>query len=108
VLIEQVHLAYDGSILFDDLNLTLRAGKWTCLLGASGVGKSTLLKLISGLAPSNSKREQFRGSITVDDKQPLLGQIAYMAQTDLLLPWFSALDNALLGAKLRGSISKTL
>jgi len=48
------------------------------------------------------------GNIVADNKQPLSHHIAYMAQTDLLLPWFSALDNALLGARLRGSISTAL
>lgn len=97
IRLQDIHLAYDNSVLFQDLNLTLAPGKWTCLLGPSGVGKSTLLKLISGLIP------QFQGHIHCDAKD-----VAYMAQTDLLLPWFSALDNALLGARLRGSISKAL
>jgi len=61
ILLQQVHLAYKGSILFENLNLTLRSGKWTCLLGPSGVGKSTLLKLAAGLIPSDSKHEKWGG-----------------------------------------------
>ena len=44
-------LAYGGVPLFDNLRFRLDAGRWTCLLGPSGVGKTTLLRLIAGLAP---------------------------------------------------------
>ena len=36
------------------------------------------------------------------DSRPVAGRVAYMAQSDLLLPWASALDNVLLGPRLRG------
>jgi putative hydroxymethylpyrimidine transport system ATP-binding protein len=108
ISLQHIHLSYGKDVLFDDLNLTLAAGKWTCLLGPSGVGKSTLLKLISGLIPSNMPQERYHGHVHSDHERPLAEHVAYMAQTDLLLPWFSALDNALLGAKLRGSVSDDL
>ena len=82
--------------LFEDLSLTLPGATWTCLLGPSGVGKTTILRLLAGLAqPSRDTR------IESSDNQYLAGRIAYMAQQDLLLPWLSALDNVLLGARLR-------
>jgi putative hydroxymethylpyrimidine transport system ATP-binding protein len=106
--LQQVNLAFDKQVLFKDLNLTFNAGKWTCLLGPSGVGKSTLLKLISQLLPNNSKQQTFSGKINSNLPQALTDEIAYMAQADLLLPWFSAFDNALLGARLRGKPSEIL
>jgi putative hydroxymethylpyrimidine transport system ATP-binding protein len=94
-----VHAAgfdFGGAPLFEAPDLDLAAGSWTCLLGPSGVGKSTLLRLIAGLV------EPWPGSaITCSDRAPLEGRVAYMAQQDLLLPWLSALDNVLLGARLR-------
>ncbi len=93
IALKQLHLKFDDAVLFTNLNVTLTAGKCTCLLGPSGVGKSTLLRMIAGL-------QSFDGHISCDPMQ-----IAYMAQTDLLLPWFNALDNALLGARLRGELS---
>ena len=40
----------DGTTVFDGVALPVVAGRWTCLLGRSGVGKSTIMRLIAGLA----------------------------------------------------------
>jgi putative hydroxymethylpyrimidine transport system ATP-binding protein len=104
IFLENIFLSYDKEILFDNLNLTLSAGKCTCFLGPSGIGKSTLLKLIAGLISFKN----FRGHIRCDNDVAITKQIAYMAQTDLLKPWFNALDNALIGYRLRGSLPKSL
>ncbi len=69
------------------------------LVGPSGCGKSTLLELICGLL------EPSDGEIAVGDATTApgrLGQCAYMPQSDQLLPWYSALDNATLGLRNRG------
>jgi putative hydroxymethylpyrimidine transport system ATP-binding protein len=87
-------------VLFQDLSLTLEAGQWTCLLGSSGVGKSTLLKLLAGL-PSGG---EFSGDIGASDAQPIGSRIAYMAQSDLLYPWLTVYGNVVLGQNLRVEI----
>ncbi len=88
---------YGNKILFDALELTLPAGETTCLLGPSGVGKSTLLRLLAGLMPLGES-----GRIECGDGESLRGRIAYMDQRDLLLPWLCVVDNVALGARLRG------
>lgn len=89
---------FDGTVLFEELDVTLSGGHITCLLGTSGVGKSTLLRLILGLetGPSNG------GAVSCSDGGSLSGRAALMAQRDLLFPWLSVLDNVLLGSRLRG------
>jgi len=97
VTVEHASFDYDGEPLFRDLCLALPAGRWACLLGPSGVGKSTILKLLAGLLePAPGTR------IAGADGRPPAGRVAYMAQQDLLLPWLTARDNVALGARLRG------
>jgi putative hydroxymethylpyrimidine transport system ATP-binding protein len=81
--------------LFEDLVLALAAGRFTCLLGPSGCGKTTLVRGLAGLLPV--------GRVTAGDGRPLTGRIAWMGQSDLLLPWLGLLDNVLLGWRLRGA-----
>jgi putative hydroxymethylpyrimidine transport system ATP-binding protein len=88
----------DGVPLFGPLAIVLDAGRWTCLLGPSGVGKSTVLRLIAGL-PTGA---DFAGEVSADDGRPLGGRVGYMAQNDLLYPWLDVLGNVVLGARLRG------
>jgi putative hydroxymethylpyrimidine transport system ATP-binding protein len=85
--------------LFAGLEAEFSAGMFTCILGSSGVGKSSLLRLIAGLPP---RRGTASGTVTDGDGKPLTERIVYMDQRDLLLPWLTVLDNVLLGARLRG------
>jgi putative hydroxymethylpyrimidine transport system ATP-binding protein len=98
VSIKDARLVYGGDPLFDGLGVTLVGGHWTCLLGPSGIGKSSLLRLFLGLEAGNGAG----GTVSCSDGRPLSGRAAYMAQRDLLFPWLSVLDNVTLGCRLRG------
>jgi putative hydroxymethylpyrimidine transport system ATP-binding protein len=97
VSLRDASLSYAGRPVFEAVGLELPAGAVTCLLGPSGVGKSSLLRLIAGLAPTSTA-----GRLGAGDGRPLAGRIAYMDQRDLLLPWLSVADNVALGRRLRG------
>ena len=88
---------YGDHLLFENLSFDLAASKWTCLLGPSGVGKSTLLQLLAGLAPE----VRFVGRIEASNGEVLASQISYMAQSDLLFPWLDIQQNVMLGQRLR-------
>ena len=96
ITIKVNRLAYNGVTLFNSLQLDLPGGTWTCLLGVSGVGKTTLLKLVAGLTQNSSC-----ASIRCSDGQPLTNRVAYMAQQDLLMPWLTVIENVTLGDRLR-------
>ncbi|WP_422075053.1 ABC transporter ATP-binding protein [Tranquillimonas rosea] len=87
-----------GTRVFGPLEMRVPAGRWTCLLGPSGVGKSTILRTFAGI----DDEVALDGTCGADDGAPLAGRVALMAQSDLLMPWLTVLDNALLGARLRG------
>ena len=95
--ISEARLSFDGIGLFDGLELSLPASRWTCLLGPSGVGKTSLLRLIADLAPAGASAR-----VTCGDRGTPAGRVAYMAQQDLLFPWLNVVQNVMLGATLRG------
>jgi len=103
VQVAAAHVEYDGETIIDDLSLTLAAGQWTCLLGPSGVGKTTLLRVIAGLVNDDACHAR----VSCSDALPLSGRFAWMAQQDLLLPWLTVTDNVLVGARFRGETIDT-
>jgi putative hydroxymethylpyrimidine transport system ATP-binding protein len=94
--ITNLALRYNSETIFQNLNFTVPAGEIFALLGPSGVGNSSLLRIIAGLEPPDA------GTITATDNAPINHRIAYMAQQDLLLPWATIEQNIMLGATLRG------
>ncbi|MCH8226540.1 MAG: ABC transporter ATP-binding protein [Chloroflexi bacterium] len=80
------------------IDLSVGAGEFVSIIGPSGCGKSTLLNIIAGLEEPDSGVVELEG----DPSNRRLGQIGYMQQKDLLLPWRTVLDNATLGLELRG------
>lgn len=91
-------LRHGSEVLLAFESIRCDAARWTALLGASGVGKSTLLRILAGLPV----HWQFNGSITTSDNKPLENRVTLMAQQDLLLPWANLVKNVALGARLRG------
>ncbi len=91
-----VSLSHDGRPLFTGLDVRIEAGVTTCILGASGVGKSSLLRILAGLIAADNGVEAVG-----DHGAPLTGQCAYMDQRDSLLPWLDVLANVSLGNRLR-------
>ena len=90
--------SYGAVPVFGPLKFEALAGGWTCLLGSSGVGKSTLLRLLAGLDAGVN----FDGMIKCSDGEALPPRASLMLQSDLLLPWLTVLQNVTLGARLRG------
>jgi len=70
--------------------LKIKKNSWTAIVGKSGSGKTTLFKSLLSILQERMRQD------------PLSDKVAYMPQTDLLLPWINILTNVTLGARLRG------
>ncbi|NCB17563.1 MAG: ABC transporter ATP-binding protein, partial [Synergistales bacterium] len=84
--------SFDSRPVFSDFSLSAEKGSFTVLLGPSGCGKSTLFDLLMGVFPRDSGRLVLGGREIAD----LKGAAVYMTQKDLLLPWKTLKENALL------------
>ncbi len=102
ITLTKASLCFADNVLFQDLQLILPAGQWTVLLGPSGVGKSSLLRLIAGL----NTPAHIALPVSTSDGLGLKDRLAYMPQQDLLMPWLSVIENVLIGSTLRGSRNK--
>src|SRR6266516_4377159 len=69
------------------------------IVGPSGGGKSTLLHIVAGLMEPDVGEVDVEGATTAKDR---LTRCAMMPQRDLLLPWRTALDNAIIALENRG------
>lgn len=95
----------DKLIVFQDLNLVIEPGKTLAIVGPSGCGKTTLLNMIGLLEQHDAGMMLFDGRPkTVQNAGTL--SMGYLFQRDALLPWRTALGNALLGLTCRGKISE--
>lgn len=83
--------------VLDRVSIAIPQGNWATVIGPSGCGKTTLLKILAGvLAPDSGKI-----LLDVEEVNPR-GKLAYMPQSDTLLPWRTALENAILAARIDG------
>ncbi|EJL94397.1 ABC-type nitrate/sulfonate/bicarbonate transport system, ATPase component [Herbaspirillum sp. CF444] len=86
--------------IFQNLNFSVGKAEIVAIVGRSGAGKSTLFNLISGLLTPSA------GKIALGEKADgTPGSIAYMLQKDLLLPWRTILENAVLGIELHRPVT---
>ncbi len=95
IQLQHVVKAYGDNVVLKDINFEIQAGEFISFVGQSGGGKTTLLRLIAGLEPTNS------GDIIIAGQQ-LQGQnqvARVMFQDARLLPWMTVVDNLTFGSK---------
>ena len=101
VILRNLVKSYDGKKnIIDNINLEIKDKEFIVLVGSSGCGKSTILRLISGLEEITS------GEILIDNKvvnniHPKDRDIAFVFQSYALYPHMSVYDNIAFGLKMR-------
>lgn len=87
--LENISFSYDGgTLLLKDISFSLEKNEFLSIVGSSGCGKSTIIKLIAGIEKAD--KGKIKGFTT-----------GYMPQRDLLLPWRTVLENIMLPVELK-------
>jgi ABC-type sugar transport system ATPase subunit len=98
--IERLLKRYGEELVVDGLSCELEAHQTLSILGRSGCGKTTLLKIIAGLEPADSGSIRLNGrDVTVEE--PQTRGIVYLYQEPLLFPHLNVWDNVAFGLRLR-------
>ena len=94
IRLENVFKAYEGKEILSDFNLAIRKGEFLTVIGSSGCGKTTVLKLINGLIRPDSGRITINGRDLSDiDLIQLRRNIGYVIQEVGLFPHMTVMDN---------------
>ena len=89
------HTLDEEVLALKDISFSVYEGEFISIVGPSGCGKSTILSILSNLIDKSN------GDIKLENKS-----IAYMLQSDSLLPFLTILDNCLIGLKVTKKLTK--
>lgn len=91
IVLDNVGKRFDDLTVLEGLDLRVDQGEIVGIVGPSGTGKTTILKLLTGIV------EPDEGRVTVPE-----GPLAYVFQEPRLLPWRTALDNVAVVLRAKG------
>jgi NitT/TauT family transport system ATP-binding protein len=101
MLMKNVSFSYGANQVLNSINISFLRNNTIGLLGSSGSGKSTILKLLSGLLKPT------QGDICIDGLRPAEAakaqRLGYLSQRATLFPWLTAIENVMLPLKLKES-----
>lgn len=112
--IQNLNYHYQNQPLFENFSHIFQGGQCHCIIGPSGVGKTTLLRIIAGLEQleTDSKRHPISLHPTLEisknNANHLSNMMSWYSQQYELLPWLNIEQNVLLGYYLRGKPSQDI
>ena len=103
LVVKDLKVSYGGIEALKGISFSVDKGQIVTLIGANGAGKSTTLRAISGLVPSQSGSINFEGREirTLDTQQIVSGGIALVPEGRRVFPNLTVLENLRIGAYLR-------
>ena len=100
VKLENVVKIYDTKRVIDNINLTIADKEFVVLVGSSGCGKSTILRMVAGLE-NISGGNIYIGDKKVNNVHPKDRDIAFVFQSYALYPHMTVYENIAFGLKMR-------
>jgi len=106
--VSDLHAGYGAFRVLQGVSLSVSAGEIVAVLGANGVGKTTLNRALSGLIPTTAGTIRFEGAdITGQDSSRIVSAgLIHVPEGRKIFPDLSVRDNLLLGAYLRGKVHR--
>lgn len=92
--------SFHNEAVVRDLNFSLDAHKTLSILGKSGCGKTTMLKIVAGLENADEGTISL-GGINIDNVKPGKRNIVYLYQEDLLFPHLNIFENIAFGLRIK-------
>ncbi|MBU2966984.1 urea ABC transporter ATP-binding subunit UrtE [Amphritea sp. 2_MG-2023] len=110
ISIKNVNQFYGGTQILWDLNLEIKAGSCTCIMGRNGVGKTTLLKCLMGLLPVSSGEILLQGEPLQSKKAEYRAPagIGYVPQGRDIFPLLTVEENLKVGLPVRKDGAKEI
>ncbi len=102
VSLRSVSKSFHGNPVVSDLSLDIPRGEFFSILGASGSGKSTTLRLIAGFEPPDSGAISVCGQPISTDHPPFAGPVNMVFQNYALFPHLTAGENVAFGLRMQG------
>ena len=87
--------SFNNLKVLDNITFKVKDNSFTCIIGESGCGKTTLLRIVSGLEKADS------GEILFNGKKLEINDVGFVFQDDRLLPWRTTLKNVAFGLEIR-------
>jgi osmoprotectant transport system ATP-binding protein len=103
IVLSHVTRRFGGVVAIDDVSLHVAEGTTHVLLGTSGCGKSTILRMILGILPPDQGTIEVTGlAVTPETRAAVARRVGYVVQEGALYPHLSAFDNVALPAQAQG------
>lgn len=104
--LKNISKTFGTKMIFDNFNLTVEDGKVLSLVGPSGGGKTTLLRMLAGLESIDSGEIIYNGQSVAIDHLETLNLLGFVFQDFQLFPHLSVLDNLILSPVKTMGLSK--
>ena len=106
LVVNKVSHRFSKNVALNDISFECKAGEVTCLIGHSGCGKTTLLRLMAGLLPLQSGEIALNGSTLASPSlmvPPELRSVGMVFQEGALFPHMSVVNNVAFGLRDKGA-----